>query len=154
MKASSAMTREVITVPPELPLSLAWGTMLDHHFRHLPVVVEGKLVGILSDRDVLLRARYEGGRAIVPNSLVGEAMTLAVTTCRRDSTVESLAALMLERKIDSVPVVDALGVLVGLVTSSDLLALLTRKEGATALPFDFHLRRVDLGGKLAPADAA
>jgi hypothetical protein len=50
--------------------------------------------------------------------------------------------------------VDSHGVLVGLVTSSDLLSLLTRKDGATVLPFDFHLRPVDLTGKLAAANAA
>ena len=154
MKASSAMTREVITVPPELPLSSAWATMLEHHFRHLPVVVAGKLVGILSDRDVLVRARLEGGRTVVPNSLVGEAMTLAPATCQLTTTIETVAALMLERKIDGLPVIDGHGALVGLVTSSDLMALLTRKNSATALPFDFRLRAVDASGKLAAAQAA
>jgi acetoin utilization protein AcuB len=154
MNASAAMTREVITAPPELPLSFVWGTMKEHAFRHLPVVVDGRLVGIISDRDVLLRARLENGRIIVPNTLVGEAMTLAPVTCQRTSTIDTIARLMLERKIDAVPVTDSAGGLVGLVTSSDLLALLINKDPATVLPFDFRLRAVDASGRLAAPAAA
>lgn len=149
MNASAAMTREVVTAPPDLALRSAWRLMQEHHFRHLPVVADGKLCGIVSDRDVLLRARLDHGAVEVPELTVGEAMTLSPYTCRTGTSVANVAGLMLEHKIDALPVLDSQGCLVGLVTSSDLLALLAHRDEATALPFDFRLKPKDREGRLA-----
>lgn len=56
MRAVATMSREVVCVPPELPLAKAWDLMQELRIRHLPVVQGGAFVGILSDRDVLLRS--------------------------------------------------------------------------------------------------
>jgi CBS domain-containing protein len=63
MKASCVMTREVHCITPEGPLAQAWATLTRLRVRHLPVLFDGRLVGILSDRDLLLRARR---RAVLP----------------------------------------------------------------------------------------
>jgi predicted transcriptional regulator len=70
-------------------------------------------------------------------------MTPAPITCLPNTPVGQVAELMLAHKIDSVPVVDGGGVLVGLVTSSDLLALLVERDQAQVLPFAFRLRLTD-----------
>ncbi len=140
MQASNTMTRQVITVPPELTLDVAHRVMESHHIRHLVVMQHGKLVGILSDRDVLLAATADArGGVAVPRSPIGAAMTTEPLTCEPDTTVATLARLMTERKIDAVPVIGSAGRLVGLVTSTDLLLLLIGQDSARPLPFEWDV---------------
>jgi acetoin utilization protein AcuB len=133
MRTSVAMTREIVVVAPEVSVKAAERMMKRLHVRHLPVVSAGRLLGILSDRDLLERREAD------VSVTCGEAMTPAPITCSPDTSVSRVAALMLEHKIDSVPVVDG-GQLVGLVTSSDLLELLVERDQAQVLPIDFRLR--------------
>jgi acetoin utilization protein AcuB len=126
------MTRDVIVVSPTVSVGAAGRMMQRMHVRHLPVVAAGRLVGILSDRDVLKHAAHQ-------EITCGEAMTAAPVTCDPEAPVSHVAGLMLEHKIDSIPVVRD-GRLVGLVTSSDLLEPLVERASAQVLPFDFRLR--------------
>jgi acetoin utilization protein AcuB len=148
MKTAVVMTREVVVVSPSVSLSAARHMMARLSVRHLPVVEAGHLVGVLSDRDVL---RHEG--AETARVTCGEAMTPGPLTCNPDSSVAHVAALMLDHKIDSVPVVDARGHLVGLVTSSDLLSLLLERAQEQVLPFDFRLRVAHTDGDALVAAA-
>jgi len=137
------MTRDVIVVPPELPLSDAWAIMEREKIRHLPVVRAGQLLGIVSDRDVLLRASLDSrGEPTVPQRLlVAAAMTPAPYVCGLSTPVEELVRVMTETKIDAVLVVSSEDKLVGLVTTTDLLLLLLTSDGAQPrpLPFDFRV---------------
>lgn len=141
MDASDSMTRNVVVVPPELSLHLAWQIMQRRRVRHLPVVQGGALIGIISDRDILLRARLdEAGRVEVPNDPVALAMNPKVETCTVDVAIGDLAGRMIERKIDAIPVVGKENHLIGLVTSTDLLRLLIRQTPPTRrLPFDYRV---------------
>jgi CBS domain-containing protein len=104
------------------------------------VVHRGHLLGILSDRDVLLRSSVDAdGKIAPPRDPVALAMTPAPITCAPDTDVSQLARTMVERKIDAVPVLGKGGSLVGLVTSSDLLLLLFDAASIGALPFDFRV---------------
>lgn len=144
MQADATMTRKVIAVPPEFTLPAAYQLMLTHRIRHLPVVQGGRLVGMLSDRDALLRAQpgaFDSDDAIVPEVSVAEAMTMVPIVCSPDTCVSWLAQTMIEAKIDAVPVVSE-GRLLGLVTSSDLLALLVDRDEAKILPFEFKLEMI------------
>jgi acetoin utilization protein AcuB len=135
MRAYGAMTREVVVVSPAVSLMAARRMMQRSHVRHLPVVSGGQLLGILSDRDMLRHADEP--------MTCGEAMTASPITCHPNTSVGRIAQLMLTHKIDSLPVIDDREVLVGLVTSSDLLALLAERDEAQLLPFGFHLRMTD-----------
>ncbi len=142
MKASTTMTRDVVCVPPELPLRRAWGLMLELRIRHLPVVQGGALIGVLSDRDVLLRASADGrGTPQVDGGVVGEAMTLEPRTCHATTAVSQLAQAMIDDKIDALVVVDHddRRKVIGLVTSTDLLWLLVGDE-SRAMALDFTVR--------------
>jgi CBS domain-containing protein len=53
MKAKEMMQQSVLTATPDLSLALAWRLMEDHRIRHLPVVIENRLIGMVTDRDIL-----------------------------------------------------------------------------------------------------
>src|SRR5689334_12850073 len=113
MKASRIMTVNVTCITPETPLPRAQQIMKALRVRHLPVVTQGMLCGILSDRDLLARGTLKEGVLVVPNTLTGEVMTLQPITCRPGTPVSQLAALMLENRIDSLPIVNTHNELVG-----------------------------------------
>lgn len=141
--ASEPMTRKVIVVTPDVSLNAAWDLMCRERFRHLPVVSGGTLIGILSDRDILLRASNRDGKTVVPDTPVGEAATPWPYVCDPKTDVCDLVRMMTEKKIDAAPVVDGQNRLVGLVTSTDLLLLLLPLEQAKLpIPFVFELEHM------------
>lgn len=139
MKTSSTMTRDVVIVAPDVTIDTVRQLMALWGIRHLPVVEDGELVGILSDRDVMTCSSQ-------PLSPCRDAMTPAPVTCTPSTDVARVARIMIDEKIDSLPVVDAAGALVGLVTSTDLLELLARDDAmARVLPFEYRVRCVNDG---------
>lgn len=142
--AREIMSREIICVPPDMDVAEAFALMRQAGVRHLPIVEGYRLVGIVSDRDLLPLAQRdaEGGLNIVEALPIGEIMSREPLTRAPRTSVSELAELMVREKIDSVPIV-ADQELVGLVTSSDLLELLTSSGVAPneVLPFLFTVRR-------------
>jgi CBS domain-containing protein len=92
-----------------------------NHIRHLPVVKEGKLVGLVSHRD-LIRTLARQGRG-GPPIWVKDVMTKGVETVSPQTPVRQIIDKMLERKYGCVPVVDAEKRLVGIITETDVLRL-------------------------------
>lgn len=140
--ARTPMTRNVIVVPAELPLSIAWTIMTRERIRHLPVVRGRTLVGILSDRDVLLRATHTADGISVPHDPVLSAMTSDPITCEPDTSVSQIVRTMTERKIDALPVVSR-GRVVGLVTSTDMMLLLLDLDRTTPLPYQYKVHVIE-----------
>lgn len=144
MKARNVMTVDVTTVGPATPLRKAHLEMLELGVRHLPVVAHGRLLGIISDRDLLRAARRVNGRLDLPEKPVSEIMTRRPLTAGPKAKISELAHLMVDEKIDAVPITEAGRALVGLVTSSDLLLLLTDFTApADRLPFAFAVRHAE-----------
>lgn len=144
MKAVTAMTRNVVTIEPSQSLKDAHEIMIEWSIRHLPVVQNRKVVGILSDRDVLIHASRGKNGLAVPSLQVKEAMTAMPMTCQSSAAVGKIARMMIEHKIDSLPIVNPEGELVGLVTSSDLLELLAEREDMTdgrVITFQYTIHR-------------
>ena len=137
------MTRDVIVVPPSLSVANAWKILQTEKIRHLPVVDNGILVGILSDRDLLRLGNVQssGGLGFVDRS-AGDIMTLKPITCTMSTSVAKVVRIMTEQKIDALPVVEGTR-LVGLVTSTDLLLLLLDRE-EQVLPFDYRVAEAAL----------
>jgi CBS domain-containing protein len=133
------MTRRPITIDPDAPLETAAAVMREREIRHLPVVDDGgRLVGILSDRDVrgvllapvleqYLSAAARRSLQTVSGALrdvrVRDAMTWDAVAIEPDAPLAQAAALMFEGRFGSLPVVEA-GVLVGIVTERDVLKAL------------------------------
>jgi acetoin utilization protein AcuB len=109
------MTRDVVTVPSTATVADALDILNAHTIRHLPVVDDGKVVGILSDRD--LRKAMTGRP---DETIVGDVLTADPVTVAPHEPVDTAAQLLVEHDVGCVPVVEN-GNLVGIVTASDLL---------------------------------
>jgi CBS domain-containing protein len=132
MLVRDLMTREVVTLEPNDRLATAEDVMRLGRIRHMPVVDDGELVGIVSQRDLfhnaLLKALGYGTRAAQKARealLVKEAMTTEVATVAPDVPLVEAAQIMLDRKIGCLPVIED-GRLVGLITEADFVRLATR----------------------------
>ena len=126
--ASQIMAPPVVTLPPEATLSEAWELIRTKRFRHVPVVSRNnKLVGIISDRDLLLEAGNICS-TISPQDNAGQEQTTIqglirrkVLTASPDTGIREIARILFEERIGSMPIVDDKGMLVGIITRSDIL---------------------------------
>jgi acetoin utilization protein AcuB len=130
MRVRDYMTTQVITVAPLDPAAHALDLIEAHRIDQLPVVVEGKLVGLLTKkdlRDALQSASEVAGRMRSSLDLgrltVEMVMTPHVLTVRPDDPIVYAARLMRRERIGCLPVVEG-SRLVGIVTRSDLLGAL------------------------------
>lgn len=124
MLVSKRMTEEPITVDAEELLIRASHKMQSGGFHRLPVVQEGKLVGIVTDRD--LREH----RGHLEHIKVNGVMSEKPVTVSPGATLEETAQIMLERQFGGLPVVEN-GRLVGIITSSDILTAFLDVMGAS-----------------------
>ncbi|MDB4969026.1 MAG: hypothetical protein JWN44_4715 [Myxococcales bacterium] len=116
--------REIMTSPlqalgPEDTLNCAAKTMRDHAVGCLAIVDDaGKLAGILTDRDIALSA-YEHGEALWQLRIV-DSMSRQVWTCRAEDGVDQAARIMREHRVRRLPVLDAAGKPIGMISLDDL----------------------------------
>jgi len=131
------MVTPVITVTPDTLVDDALRTMYQHHIRRLPVVDEGKLVGLVT-RNGLREAAPPS--SATPLSIWGthyqlsklkvrDVMITDVITVTPDNTIEEAATLVEKHKIGTLPVIDESKNLVGIITSTDLLHLMAQVLG-------------------------
>jgi acetoin utilization protein AcuB len=118
------MTKEPVTVRPDESLSRAADMMRAGGFRRLPVVSDGELVGIITERDLRAHQGY------LERTKINGIMTENPWTVGTDTTLEEAAQIMLERRIGGLPVV-AEGRLVGIITASDVMQAFLDVMGAS-----------------------
>ncbi|HXX29254.1 MAG TPA: CBS domain-containing protein [Myxococcaceae bacterium] len=136
------MRIEVVTVPPDLPLEAAHTLMLRRGVRHLPVVSGRRLAGIVSDRDILLASgRLKNGTYVYPARAVGEVMSLSPISAGPGTPVSEIAKTMVTAKIDCIPIITGENELLGLVTSTDLMLVLTEMPADNQPALSFQIRR-------------
>jgi acetoin utilization protein AcuB len=142
MRVRELMTKSPITIDPEAPIATAVASMQGRSIRHLLVVdTAGALLGIVSDRDlrdatlapvfaeylsVSARRRLRGISQTLADLRIRDVMTWGVVTVPPDASAEQAAAMMFERHIGALPVIDR-GKLVGIVTERDVLRELVAK---------------------------
>ncbi len=114
MEMIHVMTRHPETIHPDDTLAKAKEMMDAAGFRRLPVVKDGEVVGMLTERDLRAHAGY------LESSKVNAAMSAPVISVGPHSTVQEAARLMLHHKVGGLPVIDGRR-LVGIVTSIDML---------------------------------
>lgn len=121
MKVREIMTTRLVTIVPDTPVPVIAALLRDNRISDVPVVdADGTVVGLVSEYDLLTR---EGETA-------GEVMTGPVITVTEDTDVEDVRHLLVERRIQRVPVLGAEARgggqwLTGIVSRGDVVALLT-----------------------------
>jgi CBS domain-containing membrane protein len=129
MKVRELMSTDVLTIGRNDQLTIADDIMKMKRLRHLPVVEEGRLVGIVTQRDLFhaalstaLNFGEKAQKEFLKTVVVKEVMTDEVLTIDPGADVKEAARLMIEHKIGCLPVLEN-GKLVGLVTETDLLRI-------------------------------
>jgi acetoin utilization protein AcuB len=112
---SRYMTRQPWTIESRNSLAAAHAVMREHSVRHLPVVDDGKLVGIVSDRDLRLLEAVGG----LGHARVRDAMSEPVFSVTAESTIDDIARAMSEHKYGSAVVVTTNGTVAGIFTMVD-----------------------------------
>lgn len=130
MKVCERMTPVVLTLDPEDPIRRLWEFVVEKGFRRFPVLSDGKLVGIVTERDlrnatvssiVLTEKRYHD--YLLDTVKVGSIMTPDPRTVTPDDDIREAANAILEMKVGGLPVVSG-GELVGIITETDLIKTL------------------------------
>lgn len=130
MKVKALMSTEVFSLNRKDSLNLAMELMTLNHIRHIPVIDDqNQLVGILSHRDILRSAvstfaslSKEDERALYQRIPIVEIMNDKVETIGEEDNLTTAAALMIEKNIGCLPVVNGKA-LVGIITEADFLKL-------------------------------
>lgn len=126
-KVSDVMTKSPKCIESHQAANLARQWMDELNVRHLPVRESGKIVGIVSERDLgRLAASVVAGYDLTSQK-VEDAMLSGVLTVLESDDVKSVAARMLSRRVGSAVVVDAHGGVLGIFTDSDALRILSGK---------------------------
>ncbi|MBT9171848.1 MAG: Hypoxic response protein 1 [Syntrophomonadaceae bacterium] len=144
MLARDLMTREVVTVNRETTVKEVVRLLLEHKISGLPVVdKENRVIGIVSEGDLIYQDKKLHTPAFLeilggiiylenPNRLgqdlikmtavkVGDLMTAKVYTVREEAQLEEIATIMVEKKVNRIPVVDGAGRLAGIISRQDLV---------------------------------
>jgi CBS domain-containing protein len=127
MKIAEVMTRSLVTLTPEQTLRDAVELLRSKHIRHLPVVEDSRLIGIVTDRDVkratpsLLSGvdRDEYDR-VLDETKIAQIMTREPMTVTPETGLKAAVKVFIDRKVGALPVVSG-SQLVGIVTEIDLL---------------------------------
>jgi acetoin utilization protein AcuB len=148
MLVKEAMRKPVTVIPAEASIGEANELMLSRSFRHLPVVDQGRLVGVLTDRDI----RYATSSLCQTPRDAGDPVSLIMSrhplTADPLDPVEDAARIMREHKIGCLPVVDGTE-LVGILTGMDLLDALMTLTGVTKPSSRLEVSLMDQPGELA-----
>ncbi len=117
LRCREIMTTDVKTVATSTPIRDVAAIMRDADVGSLPVLEGGKLAGIVTDRDIVVRALAEGRDASTP---VGDAMTADVFLVKPDDFVFEAIRLMGDKQVRRIPVVSEDGALAGIIAMADI----------------------------------
>lgn len=139
MLVGERMSHPVITIPPDMPIVDALNLMKREKIRRAPIMKEGKLAGIVSDKD-LLNASPSPATSLsvwemnylLSKITVKDVMTKKVLTVTEDTPIEEAARIMADNKIGGLPVVREDRV-VGIITETDLFKIFLELMGARDL---------------------
>ncbi len=136
MFVGERMSRPVISVSPDEPINEVLAMFREEHIRRAPVMKDGKLVGIVSERDLLNASPSPVTTLsiwemnyLISKVTVKSVMTKKVITVDKDTPIEEAARIMADKKIGGLPVISA-GKVVGIITETDLFKVFLELRGA------------------------
>ena len=129
--AKQILNAPVVSLSPTTSITEAWEIFRTRRFRHIPVLNgSGRIVGILSDRDVLRETEnpfLSSPANVAPSAIqVQRVMTTHVLTAHPDVSIREIARVFFEERIGAVPIVDGSEELVGIVTRSNILRTIVK----------------------------
>jgi CBS domain-containing protein len=140
-EVKDVMTTRVIWVKKDATFREIAVALREHRVSAFPVVDEdGTVVGLVSEADLLTKEALDGESGVFSSLLhrrdrakargvtAGDLMTAAVVAVRPDDTVEHAAKLMYDRRVKRLPVTDADGHLVGIISRADVLSVFDRAD--------------------------
>jgi len=157
MLVKNRMNADPVSVSPDDTLADALRLTREHRIRHLPVVRDGALAGILSDRDIrtAMPSPLEVADADLAGRLTGtpvsQVMTAEVITTGPFDTVEDAAKLLCRHRIGALPVVDAHGRLLGMISETDVLTAFAEVLSAGGPSSRLEVSLSDRPGEMARA---
>ena len=125
-RCEELMTREPVCCAPDDTTDRVAHLMKSREIGPIPVVMNRKVVGIVTDRDLAVKVVAEARDA--KKTKVKEIMTADVVTCRDDDDVQSALNAMTENQIRRIPVVDAQDRIVGMIAQADVAVKLAEPE--------------------------
>ena len=135
MKCSDVMTKNPKTCAPTDTVEQAAQLMKTEDVGPIPIVGDnGKLEGIITDRDIVLKVVAEGQDP--KTTKLANVMTTDVITCTADADIEGTLDLMEDNQVRRIPVVDASGRLVGIISQADVATRLDDAEKTAELVED------------------
>ena len=130
---SEVMTRDVVTVDENDTLLHLLGSMKSLRFRHLPVTDDDRLIGLVTERDLLgiassnlLPEQAERDRILQQRYCVRDVMVRQVMTVSPETSLQEAGRLLLKQRFGCLPVVDGNNVLRGILTASDYVEAIVR----------------------------
>ena len=149
------MSKQVITIDANDSMNDAIRLLKKHDIKMLPVMKQGKLVGIVTDRD-LKRSSASDATSLEIHELlyliskikVKDVMTKNPITVPLDYTIEETAEVLLKHKISGVPVIDHDGNIVGTITQNDIFRTIISLTGVERKGIQFGLEVEDLPGSI------
>jgi CBS domain-containing protein len=127
MQIKEVMTERVSTIAPDTQIPQIARKMRDEDIGSLPVVESDRLIGIVTDRDVVVRV-VAGGQD-VRTATAREAMSPKILYCFEDQTIEEVLENMGDNQVRRLPVVNRDKRLVGVVSLGDLSKAAKKKSG-------------------------
>ncbi len=118
MQVKECMTNDVEVVSPEMPIIEAARKMKSGDFGALPVGANDRLIGMITDRDITIRAVAEGKQPDI--TTVGEVMTDKLLYCFENQDIEEVADIMSDHQVRRLPVLNEQKRLVGMVSLGDI----------------------------------
>ncbi|HYI14951.1 MAG TPA: CBS domain-containing protein [Thermomicrobiales bacterium] len=146
LAVANIMTSDVVSVEPSATVADVARLMTEHDISGIPVVKAGRIVGIVTERDMVAQEmemdtpaygtfldavfkfpwdKSEAELRLILATTAGELMSSEVVTVSPSTTVREAAGLMYKRRLNPLPVTDERGHLVGIVSRSDIIRLLT-----------------------------
>lgn len=154
MLVRSRMTADVVTASPAITLAEALTLTRSHSIRHLPVLENGRLVGLVTDRDLRLAMppiwveQSEELRSALHKKTVGEVMIRSIITTEPSVPIEDAARALYEHRIGCLPVMEN-GTLVGILTETDVLRSFVELFGHGVGSSRIEIRMQNRPGELA-----
>ncbi len=148
MLIREVMKSDPVWISPSIKLSDAYKLMIEKSIRHIPVVDNEKLAGVVTDRDLRLATSTLSEHPFDPEAAVGEVMSHPVKTAHPNDPVELATQTMRELKIGCLPVIEDMK-LVGIVTVTDLLDALLLLTGIHQPSGRLDIRLPNRPGELA-----